>query len=666
MHTRDIRRGHFGVAAALLLGGVSNVVAQTTTVSTSTTTVQLGSAHIIEWDLPVPIDFNPGAVVVDTRGEDNNRAWFVTRLADTLAGNRKVYRFDFQPSLMKNNGSARWTSFDLAEDVINNGGIAKLRPSHDRRFAIVRTSSSIQEVDTQACPPGTPANPTLCAAGLRRFDFSDPESPDPNSVFVSDIAVDDSRRVFTVGRSQAFQTGYLQMLIPTKVAFTSSTNPINAPAGTVTRWRVDGVDQCLMTGDSGFCNSGVDFQPSSQNQNLIYVSDQGFEQVINGVNTVTGAIAEVNIANNQIRRWPMPLDTTGQPVAQPRQLKIDSNGIVWVVTGSGHLVSLNPKNSSQCPNGTNRITRHRIPPEALQNDGFGVAPDSNTVGYTDANNNKVGMLLPRDAAVCVAPVPDVANKLDIPTIVTTIPTLVASDVTPGIPKNVLKKTTRKPDGTFVEAVINTPAPNADPTMTPPSSMQPLGITPIKWKGQGTFFYAVGVTAGVDGGTGTPSFAKRVGFVRLGVPERINNPRDDEDADDGFDAALHPTWHVSVPGDSDADGVPDQFDSSNKENMTGFDPAPLAASAVTSYQVTTTASSLALMATAQADVPTATIAVDVYNALGTLVATSGPLVGVAAATVPTPGAGNFTVQVRNLSMGSVNITPTLVVREPLVP
>jgi hypothetical protein len=329
-------------------------------------------------------------------------------------------------------------------------------------------------------------------------------------------------------------------------------------------------------------------------------------------------------------------------------------------------VSLNPKNSSQCPNGTNRITRHRIPPEALLNDGFGVAPDSNTVGYTDANNNKVGMLLPRNAAVCVAAIPDVANNLDIPTTVTTIPTLVASDVTPGIPKNVLKKVTTKQDGTFVEAVINTPAPNADPMMTPPSSMQPLGITPVKWKGQGTFFYAVGVTAGVDGGTGTPSFAKRVGFVRLGVPERINNPRDDDDPDDGFDATLHPTWHVSAAGDADADGVPDQFDSSNKENMTGFDPALVAASAAASYRISTTATSLALMATAPADVTTAAIAVDVYNALGTLVATSGPLVGVAAVTLPTPGTGDFTVQIRNLSMGSVNITPTFVVREPLVP
>src|SRR6187200_58420 len=91
-------------------------------------TTRLGSAHVIEWDLPVPADFNPGAVVVDTRGEDNNRAWFVTRLGDL----KRVYKFDFGPSLMKNNGEARWTSWDLTADIVNNGGIARLRPSHDR------------------------------------------------------------------------------------------------------------------------------------------------------------------------------------------------------------------------------------------------------------------------------------------------------------------------------------------------------------------------------------------------------------------------------------------------------------------------------------------------------------------------------------------------------
>src|SRR6185369_11335668 len=144
------------------------------------------------------------------------------------------------------------------------------------------------------------------------------------------------------GRSQAFPTGYLQLLVSPRVPFTASTSPIDAPPGTVIRWRVDGVDQCQSFGISGFCNSGIDLQPDNRQQNLIYVSDQG-----------NNAIAELDIATSRVRRWALPLDSSAQPVAEPRQLKIDSNGIVWVLTGSGHLVSLNPKNSSGCPGGTN-------------------------------------------------------------------------------------------------------------------------------------------------------------------------------------------------------------------------------------------------------------------------------------------------------------------------
>jgi len=672
---RNAMRGGVWKKSVTVLGvlavGAGVARAQTTTTSSSASTgpsvTRLGSAHLIEWDLPVPVDFNPGAVVVDTRGEDNNRAWFVTRLsANFEPGQRKVYRFDFGPSLMKNNGEARWTSWDLAADVINNGGVAKLRPSHDRRFAVVRTSSSIQEVDTQACFAGTITNPTTCPTGLRRWDFTDPESPDPNSVFVSDIAVDDGRRIFSVGRSQAFPTGYLQMLVPTKVAFTPSTLPVEAPTGTVTRWRVDGVDQCQSFGVSGFCNSGIDFQPSSKNQSLIYFSDQGLEQVIAGTNTVTGSIGELDITTNKIRRWPMPADSNGGAVTEPRQLKIDNNGTVWVITGSGHLVSLNPKNSSGCPTGMNKMTRHRMPPEMLQNDGWGVAPDSDVIGYTDANNNKVGMLLPHDGGVCVAPISEITTKLDIPATVTTVPTVVVTDTTPGVPKTVLRKVTTKQDGTYVEAVINTPPPNADPTLTRPDSMSPLGITPVKWKGEGTFFYAVGMTAGADVNTpGGPSFAKRVGFVRLGVPEKIKNPRDDDDADDGFDKTTHPGWRTSEVGDDDADGVPDSYDTTTSQERLSFnDPVAAPASSATSYYpVTTTASTLTLLATATSDDPTATIAVDIYNSMGLLVASSGALPGVATVTMLAPGAGTFNVSVRNLSGRTVNVTPTILMREP---
>src|SRR3954452_12324616 len=175
MRDTAIGKGQIAFVLWALVGHAATTGAQVVTPSTTTPSntapSRLASAHIIEWDLPEPIDFNPGAVAVDTRGEDSNRAWFVTRLAATPAGGRKIYRFDFGPSLMKNNGNARWTSWDHAEDVVNNGGVAKLRASHDRRFTVVRTSSSIQEVDTQAYAAGTVGSPATCASGLRRWDF---------------------------------------------------------------------------------------------------------------------------------------------------------------------------------------------------------------------------------------------------------------------------------------------------------------------------------------------------------------------------------------------------------------------------------------------------------------------------------------------------------------
>ena len=177
-----------GVAAGLFLTGT------VATAQAQNGTTVVGSARVIEWDLPADVDFNPGAMVVDTRGEDNNTIWFITRI-----GAQKVYRFNLQSSLMKNGGPARWTSWDLIPDS-NTGGIRKMRPSHDRRFIIARTPTSLQEVDTQACAAvGTKLSPATCTSGLRRWDFSDPETPE-GAPFVSDIAVDDSRRVFTTGQ----------------------------------------------------------------------------------------------------------------------------------------------------------------------------------------------------------------------------------------------------------------------------------------------------------------------------------------------------------------------------------------------------------------------------------------------------------------------------------
>jgi hypothetical protein len=534
------------------------------------------------------------------------------------------------------------------------GGVKKLRPSHDRRFVVVRTSQAIQELDTQACVP--PADGTITCAGALRV-WRTPDFASLNDTFVSDVAVDDNRRIFTTGTGGASgqAAGFIQMLVPTNLPFTKSTDPVKAPTGTAFRWTDDGVNQCALGADpfadnSIPCNSGVDVRPS--NPNVVYVSNQG-----------ANSIDELNLTTNTIRRWPMPppIDQN-KPISDPRQLKIDSNETIWVTTGSGHLVSLRVNGGDGCPKGTNRMTRHTMPGTdgtGTAAGGWGIGPDSNVVGYTDSTNNKVGMLLPHDGGFCQIVQTNIpAPKVPVDATAQPVSTTATSEPAPAAAKTVLKQTTRKQDGTYVEAVINMPAGSVDPKMVPPDSLTPLGITPIKGKGQGTFFYTVGF-AGPQGNV------NRFGFVRLGIPERINNPRDDDDSDDGFKTA-DPTWNVGSAGDADGDGVPDQYDTNtSRDNMTVMAPPVVPVGQSWEYPMSTTPTSLALIAAAMPDSPTATIAVDVYNSIGTLVGTSGPIVGAATATVPTPAAGNYTIRVRNLGTANVTPTPTVVVREPLI-
>ena len=125
-------------AACLLAAAPTLGFAQVNTSAPSGTSVPVATAGtaLIQWDLsslPDALNGNPGAMVVDTRGEDNNRAWFVTRVAapDDTAGGEHVYRLDPARSLMK--GNAYWTSWDLRFDAFA-GGLKKMRMSHDRRY----------------------------------------------------------------------------------------------------------------------------------------------------------------------------------------------------------------------------------------------------------------------------------------------------------------------------------------------------------------------------------------------------------------------------------------------------------------------------------------------------------------------------------------------------
>jgi hypothetical protein len=625
---RQRRPATLGLAGSAIvtiaLGWMTPVTAQT---------VQNRTAHIIEWDLPAVADASPGAMVVDTRGEDDNRVWFVTRL-----GNQRVYRLNPMRSPMK--GAAAWTSWDLSADSFNTGGAKKIRASHDRRFVYVRTSTSLQRIDTQNCDT---ANPQTCER-IEWLDQIDPQSGQPSSPNVSDLDVDDYNNIFNTGTVG----GTIDLSVqpdPTQSYVQMLTAPTSVPANntstttTVTRWTVGGgAGFCADLGrttTSFPCVSGVDTWPG--NRNLLYFSEP------EGCSDSLGAIGELNLTTNVVRQWcftTLPPDENGA-VQQPRQLKIDHWGLIWVVTGSGHLVSLNTQN--------NRMTKHAIP-AGISADPFGVAPDDDVVGYTDAevSNPRVGMVIPQRIPITVTPTSFTATRQTATiTVMGERATVGSGSVTPQgsvIPATV----TTKSDGVFVEALVGSNGGH--------DSESPLGITPAKWRGQGTFFYAVGLAG--DG-------ADRVGFVRLPMAQKLKHPRDDDDTNDGCCGSGMPSgWSNSDADDDDDDGQANEVDTPTaNEVATINDPMSLGPGQSVTYPLIADSTTLALLATASADDLLGSITVEIYNALGVLLAGSVSVPGSAISTLPAPVPGTYTVKVKNVGISSFNQTPTLVVRQP---
>src|SRR3954465_14001287 len=322
--------------------------AASSTASTITTILNAPpapQARIIEWDLPSEADMSPGAIVVDTQGHDKNqnRMFFVTRQGFPA----RVYRMDFPKSLMK--GSARWTAWQLSDNSIITGGGRKGGGAPDRRYVFVRTVFSLERIDTQNCTSGP--DPTC-----QRTVWLDQTAVEPDP---SDLSVDGLNRVYSTHAinplDPANDGSYVQRLTPASTA---------SGAASVTRWTVGGgAGFCPDAVASAPCVSGVAAHPT--NRYLVYYSEP------TGNN-----IAELNTAANTVRRWSLaavPPITPTNPVREPRQLNVDRWGKVWVVTGSGHLVSLDPS--------SNKVTRHEMP-EQSGADPFGLAPDDDVVGYT--------------------------------------------------------------------------------------------------------------------------------------------------------------------------------------------------------------------------------------------------------------------------------------------
>jgi hypothetical protein len=594
------------------------------------------TTHIVEWDIPFgeAFDMEPGAIVVDSHGKDKNRVWFLTR-----RGAQKIYRFDPAKSLMK--GYAQWTSWQLSQIpafLSSTGGLKRLKPSDDRRYAFVRTNENIQRVDTQVCKAGTaktayaPATPPTCDLKIWQDQ--------PGNTNVSDLAVDSMNRVFTTATPFTSTddptldpaSAYVQMLTPNSV-------PDANGYVKVKRWKVGGgAGFCGRAGITAPCLSGIDVY-SSKYKDLIYYSEP------EGNN-----IGELNVATDMVRRWSL----SKVYADEPRQLIIDRHGKVWVVTGSGHVVSLDPA--------TNKMTSHQVPTETASNgesDLYGVAPDDDVIGYTNSQltENKVAMVFPKGYAVYVPPTyPQKAPTSYPPVKVTSDVSISESDSVRPQGKIVPVTITPKKDGTFVEARVDQVIKCTSDFCSPVNSTSPLGITPNRGKAQGTFFYTVAF-----------SDAVRIGFARLPRhKEKVKHGRDDDDCDDGEDHTKHPGWHDhdSDPYDRDDDAVETKHDhQTSREDAENGDATPLGAGQIAEYPMTASPTSLALIAQVTATDPFAQMGIEIYNPVGALVASGVSVGGVAVATLPTPGAGAFKVRVKNYGLNPVTQTPTLLVREP---
>jgi len=609
-----------GFGLAILIAAPAAAQSFATGSTTTTTT------HIVEWDLPIGTDSEPGAITVDTHGKDRNRVWFLTRNGVPA---QKAYRFDPAKSLMK--GSAQLTSWQLSP-AFTTGGLKRLKPSDDRRYLFVRTSADIQRVDTQKCKPATAktayadASPATCELTIWKdqLDFGN----------TSDLAVDSLNRIFTTAIQGGPETSYLQMLVP------GAAPPPGYPQKvTVTRWPVrGGAGFCALQGAGGPCLSGVDVYSSKYKNRVFYSEPDG------------NNIGELNVETNVVRRWSL----AAVKAFEPRQLSIDESGKVWVVTGSDHVVSLDPT--------TNRMTAHRVPVQltSADSDLFGVAPDDDVIGYTNAGatENKVAMVFPKGNAVYVPPSYETLTPTYFPVDVVSDVAITESLAVRPQGKIAPVFITSKDDGTFVEAKVDQARCESSYCIDNLPSVAPSGITPNRGKSQGTFFYTVRFSETV-----------RIGFARLPNREKLKHGRDDDDCDDGEDATMHPGWHdhTAHAEDADDDGVDSKYDfTSSREDSQAGEPVMLSAGQMMEYPLVASGTTLALIANVTSDDPLGQLGVEIYNALGTVVASGVSVGGVAAATVATPIAGTYKVRVKNYGSRSVTHTPTLLVREPWLP
>jgi len=656
---RRARKRFIGLAAMLgaAFGVASPAVAQTAT----STVPKPTTVEMLTWDLPEEADNQPGAVVVDVSG-DSNRLWFVTRIAGGAGTSAatpapRVYRLELRGGKKVND--ATWFSWSLFAGFAN--GVRRIKTSGDKRYAFVHTQLSLQRIDTGNCGYYSGGTKPTCTSLAWPHNIPADATTVVNPDHGSDVAIDesDNNKVYTaiaaVGANSSANAGadrgFVQRLIP------------DASSNNVTRWYVGGgVGLCVRL-DSTPCLSGV--AVDRRFRDVVYYSEP------TGGPDGRGAIGEINTRTNIVRRWyfsELALRTNDESVREPRQLIFDNDGRVWVVTGSGHLVSLDPKK--------NLMSKHRMPAadpmSSFTRDPFGVAPDGGLIGYTDSTDgdSRVGMLMPdRDLVVVKAvsdPYVDYATFTQPPT---PFDSERASGTTRPARHTVPGQIVRNEDGTWSEArTSDLLVGNFDGNM-------PLGITPDQTARQGTFFFAVGDPLDFT--------FNRVARIRLPKGDmRGHDNRDDDDCDDDgkradvdddVDDDGMPNAYDSdsdndgvadvLDDDDDNDGIEDSFDTKDKKERKRTSDQQVASGEYSESLFTLAPGTLLAVASAVSTDPLAQVKIEVVDAAGAVVASSVAAVGASTLTwVPPAAGGDYTMRVKNVGLGTSTISTKLLTRE----
>lgn len=613
-------------------------------VSVAAPIVKFTKTALLEWDLPLDMDFTSGAITSDGYSGTGNRLLFVTR-------NGEPRLFLFKVPKDAKHGLAAWTSHKLDIDFLGpTGGLKRLRASHDRRFVFVKTLLAVQKVDT----------------------YTNQVTPYPDTIsFVSDIAVDKRYNVFSTA-DDLDGTGFLQRLD----ASVHGCFGAACPEANVTRWELVGIVPCVAaSGSYTPCILGVAVHPKYQH--LVYVAEDKF---ITEVDTNSKSCWCPN-PKSRVRRW--DLEEVGGPGTKARQIQFDSDGLLWVNTNNDTftnalLVSLDTRHPT-----SNRMTSHRIPdggvPEGgIPKDSFAIGPDGGAIGHT-ANDffteHAVSMLSPRFKATA-KPVTPTVDWVTRTTDTIQPPRCDATERKSGFvsprQKKVTTRITSKADGKFVEAFIN-----QETNGMLDDSTFPLGIAPDMDRAVGTFFYAVG-----EAPFGNP-VAIRIGLARLprdnekGKKDRDDEDRDDDGQkrgdDDDDDDDGRPNYldndddDDEIPDglddDDDNDGINNEHDRKDSKEFQDRHWREVAANQADEFTMTAGSHTLAFVATAASSDLLAPVSIEIRNALGLVVAGAPPIAGVALVTHLLPAPGEYTVRVTNHGLNPAEIETTLIGREP---